>query len=60
MFNDSYEEFREKATKAADVNKGLKFPRYGKNLRFNSEGVYSYGATIANLDLSERGIQRLG
>ena len=60
MFNDSYEEFRDKATKAAEVNKGLKFPRYCKNLRFNSEGVYSYGAKVANLDFGERTIQRLG
>ena len=60
MFNDSYEEFRDKATKAAEVNKGLKFPRYGKNLRFNSAGVYSYGAKIATLDLGEKTIQRLG
>ena len=60
MFDDSYEEFCDKANKAAEVDKGLKFPRYGKNLRFNSVGVYSYGAKIANLDLGEKTIQRLG
>ena len=60
MFDDSYEEFCDKANKAAEVNKGLKFPRYGKNLRFNSVGVYSYGAKIATLDLGEKTIQRLG
>ena len=60
MFDDSYAEFCDKAAKAAEINKGLKFPRYGKNLRFNSEGVYSYGAKIANLNLAEKTLQRLG
>ena len=60
MFNDSYAEFCDKATKATEGTRGLKFPRYGKNLRYNSEGIYSYGAKIANLDLREKTIQRIG
>ena len=60
MFSDSYAEFCHKAEKAAEVNKGLKFPRYCKNLRFNGVGIYSYGAKIANVDLAEKTIQRMG
>ena len=60
MFNDSYAEFCDKATKATEGTRGLKFPRYGTNLRYNSEGIYSYGAKIANLDLREKTIQRIG
>jgi len=58
--SDSYAEFCSKAEKAAEVNKGLKFPRYCKNLRFNGVGIYSYGAKIANVDLAEKTIQRTG
>ena len=60
MFDDSYEEFRDKAEQATANQKGLKFPRCNKNLRLNSEGVWSYGAKIAQLDLDEKSIQRLG
>jgi len=58
--SDSYAEFCSKAEKVAEVNKGLKFPRYCKNLRFNGVGIYSYGAKIANIDLAEKTIQRMG
>ena len=54
MFSDSYAEFCHKAEKAAEVNKGLKFPRYCNNLRFSGDGIYSYGAKIANIDLKEK------
>ena len=60
MFGDSYEEFRDKAEQATANQKGLKFPRYSENLRLNSEGVWSYGAKIAQLDLDEKSIQRRG
>ena len=60
MFDDSYGEFCDKAEKATAKQRGLKLPRYCKNLRLNSEGVYSYGTQIANLDLSEKSIQRIG
>ncbi len=40
--------------KAKEKNKGLKFLRYGRNLRYNKEGIYSYSAKMANL---ETGIQ---
>ena len=56
----SFYEWSEKADKAKEQGKGLKFLRYGKNLRYNSEGIYSYGAKIANLDLKQRTIQKLG
>ena len=38
----------------------MKFPRYCKNLRFSGDGIYSYGAKIANIDLKEKTIQRMG
>ena len=60
MFNDSYAEFCDKAEKATEKQRGLKFPRYGQNLRYNSEGIFSYGVRIANLDLKEKSIQRRG
>ena len=59
MFSDSYAEFCHKAEKAAEVNKGLKFPCC-ENLRFSGDGIYSYGAKIANIDLEEKTIQRMG
>ena len=33
---------------------------FRKNLKFDSEGIYSYGSKIANLDLKQRTIQKLG
>ena len=60
MADDNFYEFCEKAEKANEKGKGLRFLRYGKNLRYDSEGIYSYGAKIANLDLGRRTIQKLG
>ena len=59
MFSDSHEEFRDKAEQATANQKGLKFPRYSKNLRLNSKGFWSYGAKMAQQDLDEKSIQRL-
>ena len=59
MDNNFYE-WSEKAEKATKKSKTLKFLRYGKNLRYNSEGIYSYGTKIAHLDLKLRTIQKLG
>ena len=56
----NFYEWSEKAEKATEKGKGLKFDRYGKNLRYNSEGIYSYGAKIANIDLQQRTIQKRG
>ena len=58
MDNNFYE-WSEKAEKATEKGKVLKFDRYGKNLRYNSEGIYSYGTKIANIDLRQRTIQNL-
>ena len=58
--DDSYVEFCDKAKKATEKQRDLKFPRYGKNLRFNNEGVYNYGTKIPTLDLKDRSIQRQG
>ena len=56
----NFYEWSEKAKKATEMGQELKFDRYGKNLRYNSEAIYSYGAKIANIDLRQRTIQKLG
>ncbi len=56
MDNNFYE-WSEKAEKATEKRKVLKFDRYGKKLRYNSEGIYSYGTKIANIDLGQKTIQ---
>ena len=56
----NFYEWSEKAEKATEKGKALKFDRYGKNLRYNSEGIYSYGTKIASLDLKQRMLQKLG
>jgi len=53
-------DFRVMAEKATEKGKGLKFPKYTKNLRYNSEGIYSYNVKIANLDIINRTIQKRG
>ena len=59
MDNNLYE-WSEKAEKATEKGKNLKFLRYGKNLKYNIEGIYSYGIKITNLDLKQKTIQTLG
>ena len=56
----NFYEWSEKAETATEKGEVLKLDRYGKNLRYNSEGIYSYGTKIATLDLKERSIQRQG
>ena len=58
MDNNFYE-WSEKAEKATEKGKVLKFDRYGKNLAYNSEAFYSYGTKSANIDLRQRTIQNL-
>ena len=38
----------------------IKFPRYRKQLRFDENGVYSYGTKIAHLDAPHRTVRRIG
>ena len=60
MADDNFYAFCEKAEKAKEKGKGLKFLHHGKNLRYDSEGIYNYGTKIANLDLGRRTTQKLG
>ncbi len=62
MENDfaRYFDFRMMAERATEKEKLLKFPLYTKNLRYNSEGIYSYKTKIASLDFRDRSIQKLG
>ncbi len=57
---DNYAEWSEKAEEAKGKGKVLKFDRYGKNLRYDSEGIYSYGSKIAHLDLKQKTIHKIG
>jgi hypothetical protein len=58
---DNYDEFCQSAEKAnAKSCRGDTFPRYGMTLKYDSEGIYSYGDKIANLDLKRKTIQKLG
>ncbi len=56
----SSDEFHYNTDKGTNKGKGLKFFGYGENLRYDSEGIYSYGTKIGNLDLGIRTIQKLG
>ena len=56
----NFYEWNEKAEKATENGKVLKFDRHGKNLRYNSEGIYSYGTKIPHIDLKQKTIQKLG
>ena len=38
----------------------LKFPRYSKNLRYDLDGIYSYGTRIAELNMLDKTIRKLG
>ena len=58
--DNCFEEFRNRAEKATLRHKGLMMPRYCKNLRYNSEGVYSYKTKIADLDFNFRTIRQRG
>ena len=53
-------EFKRTAERATETGKVLKFPRYTKNLRYNSKGIYSYKNKIANLNLMNRTVQKIG
>ncbi len=50
----------EEAEKATEKNTTLKFLRYGKNLGYNNEGIYSYGTKVAQIDLKQKTIQQMG
>ncbi len=56
----NFYEWSEETEKATTKNTILKFPRYTKNLSYNSESIYSYGSTIAHLDLKQKTIHKLG
>ena len=56
----TFEEFYDAALEATRKGKGLKMNRYGTNLRYNSEGVYSYNTKIADLDWNLRKISKRG
>ena len=56
---DNYDGFCQSAENAKKNGRGLKFLRYGVTVKNDSEGIYSYGAKIAHLDLKQKTIQQL-
>ena len=61
MYMDkSFDEFWEAAERARMKGIGLKFNRYRKNLRYNSEGIYSYNTKIADLNFWFRSVSKRG
>ena len=60
VMDQNFYEWSEKAEEAKEKGKVLKFARYGKNLRYDSEGIYSYGSKIAHLDLKQKTIHKIG
>jgi hypothetical protein len=58
--DDSFKEFYDKAEQAKLKGKGLKMPKYCKNLRYNSEGIYSYNTKIADLNFAFKTISKRG
>ena len=60
MDTDSYEEFCEKADTATKKGKLLKFHRYKRSLRHDSEGIFNDDVKIAILDLRSTTIKRIG
>ena len=53
-------DFKREAEQATEKREVLKFQRYTKNLKYNSEGIYSRNVKIANLDIRNRTIQKRG
>ena len=45
---------------ATERGRKLKFPKYEKNLRYDLDGLYSYGIQIAELNMLDRTIRSLG
>ena len=60
MDTQSYEKFSEQAEMATKKGTFLKFQRYKRNLKYNSEAIYSDSARIADLDLTSKTINRTG
>ena len=46
--------------KATERGRKLKLPKYTKNLRYDADGIYSYGTQIAELNLLNRTTPSLG
>ncbi len=55
---DNYDELCKSAETAKKSGKGLTFFYFRDNLKYDSEGVYSYGSRIAHIDLKHKTIQR--
>ena len=57
---DNYDELCKSAESATKNGTSFTFFKYSKNLRYDAIGVYSYGSKIANIDLKQKTIQKIG
>ena len=48
------------ANEASHKGKKLELPFCQKNLRYDADGLYSYGTRIADIDLTHRTITKIG
>ena len=46
--------------KATEMGRKLKLPKYTKNLRYDADGICSYGTQVAKLNMLDRTIRSLG
>ena len=46
--------------KATERGRKLKLPKYTKNLRYDADGIYSYGTQVGKLNMLDRTIRSLG
>ncbi len=52
--------FSKNVERAKERGTGLKFLRYGKNLKYESEKIYKHRTEIAKLDFNNRTVQKIG
>jgi len=53
-------DFLARVRRATERGRKLKLPKYTKNLRFDADGIYSYGTQIAELNMLNKTIRSLG
>ena len=58
--SQEYKQFKDKVIGATIQGKRLKFTHFTLNLRYDSDGIYSYTTKIAELNLEDKTIKKLG
>ncbi len=57
---ERYEDFLFYAREASWNGKFLRLPRFQKNAKYNFDGLYSYGKRIADLNISDKTMEKRG